>query len=130
VQAAIALEALKYLDDWTRQTVANAMLMNEALRGAAVRTPEVPSGSGHVYYQYAIYTDRRDQVIRRCIRRGIDVETLHVDVCTRLPLFGGGHAPAPGAERTAAAIQLPVHASMTAADLRRVAAVVRHAVGG
>jgi dTDP-4-amino-4,6-dideoxygalactose transaminase len=130
VQAAIALEALKYLDEWTTRTVANAMLMNEALRGAAVRTPTVLPGSGHVYYQYAIYTDRRDQVIRRCIRRGIDVETLHVDVCTRLPLFGIDHAPAPGAERTAAAIQLPVHASMTSADLRRVAAVVRDAVGG
>jgi perosamine synthetase len=129
VQAAIGVEALKHLDAWTTRTVSNAMAMNAAL-GGAIRTPRIPCGRSHVFYQYAIYADagRRDEVIKRCIRRGVDVETLHVDVCTRLPLFGNGHAAAPGAERTAAAIQLPVHAAMTAADLQRVAAVVREAV--
>ena len=66
--------------------------------------------------------------MRRCLRRGIDVESLHVDVCTRLPLFGNGHAPAPGAERAATAIQLPVYASLSPDAVRRVASVVSEAV--
>jgi hypothetical protein len=67
-------------------------------------------------------------VVRGCLRRGIDVESLHVDVCTRLPLFGNGHAPTPGAERAAEAIQLPVYASLTSDHIGRIAAVVREAV--
>ena len=50
-------------------------------------------------------------------------------VHTRLPIFGDGHAPAPGAERAADAIQLPVYSSLEDADVARMAAVVRDAVG-
>ena len=91
-------------------------------------TPGVPAGCTHVFYQYAIYAAPRDRVVRRCLRRGIDVETLHVDVCTRLPLFGGAHAAAPGAEKAATAIQLPVYSSLSSEAVRRVAAVVREVV--
>jgi len=61
-----------------------------------------------VFSQYAVYTAHRDEVVKYCIRHANDVETLHVDVCTRLPLFGDGHAPTPGAERAAQAIQVPL----------------------
>jgi hypothetical protein len=81
-----------------------------------------------VFYQYAVYTDHRDDVVRRCIRDGVDVETLHVDVCTRLPLFGDDHSPAPGAQRAATAIQLPIYASLGATDLERIARVLRDSV--
>jgi dTDP-4-amino-4,6-dideoxygalactose transaminase len=128
VQAAIGLEALKHLDAWTGQTVANAKAMTEALAGSGIQTPQVPCGMTHVYYQYAIYAERRDEIVKHAIRRGVDVETLHVDVCPRLPLFGTHHQPTPGAERTASALQLPVHAAMREADVRRVATVVREAV--
>ena len=56
------------------------------------------------------------------------VESLHVDVCTHLPLFGNGQAPAPGAERAATAIQLPVYASLSTDAVRRIAAVVAESV--
>jgi hypothetical protein len=53
------------------------------------------------------------------------VETLHVDVCTRLELFGNAHSPTPGAERAAAAIQVPVHAALTDEDIARIARTLR-----
>jgi dTDP-4-amino-4,6-dideoxygalactose transaminase len=128
VQAAIGLEALRHLGEWTSATVDHARTIGSQLHAAAVQTPAVPDGRTHVFYQYAIYADHRDEVVRRCLRRGVDVESLHVDVCTRLPLFGNGHAPAPGAERAATAIQLPVYASLTDDAVHRVAAVVKEAV--
>jgi hypothetical protein len=68
--------------------------------------------------------------VRRCIRRGVDIETLHVDVCTRLPLFADLHPePAPGAERAANAVQVPVYASLTDTQVRRVATTVKRAAG-
>lgn len=128
VQAAIGLEGLAHLDEWTRRTVAHAGTVTRALQGTAIETPYVPPGRTHVFYQYAIYAPNRDEVVKRCIRHGVDVETLHVDVCTRLPLFGGGHAPAPGAERAADTIQLPIYSSLEDSEVARVAAVVRDAV--
>jgi len=128
VQAAIGLEALKHLDEWTAGTVSHARELSAALDHSAIATPEVPCGRTHVFYQYAVYASERDDVVRHCLRHGVDVESLHVDVCTRLPLFGNGHAPAPGAERAATAIQLPVYASLSPEAVHRIAAVVGEAV--
>lgn len=125
VQAAIALEGLKYLDDWTERTRAHAARMDRALRGLpGVQPPIVPADRTHVYYQYCAYVPDRDGVARECIRRGVDVETLHVDVCTRLDLFGSDNPACPGAERGAEAVQLPVYESLTDEQIERVAHVV------
>jgi dTDP-4-amino-4,6-dideoxygalactose transaminase len=92
-----------------------------------VQVPRVPSDRDHVYYQYCVYCRDRDEAMRQCIRRGVDIETLHVDVCTRLELFGFGEQPqsAPGAERAAEALQVPVYASLTDAEIDSVARRVR-----
>ena len=129
VQAAIGLQGLAHLDAWTDATIEHAKLLGDALAGTGIETPAVPPNARHVFYQYAIYAKERDAVVRGCLRRGIDVESLHVDVCTRLPLFGNGHAPAPGAERSAEAIQLPVYASLKPDHVDRIASVLREAVG-
>ena len=130
VQAAIGLEALAHLDEWTADAVRHARAVTDALQGTAVQTPAVPADRTHVFYQYAIYSQRRNDVVRRCIRRGLDVETLHVDVCTRLPMFNGVCHAVPGAERAASAIQLPVHSSLSDAEIDRLARVLRESVSG
>ena len=64
-------------------------MMDQLLKGLpGVVPPKVPPERQHVYYQYCVYVPDRDDVLRGSIRRGIDIETLHVDVCTQLPLFG------------------------------------------
>jgi dTDP-4-amino-4,6-dideoxygalactose transaminase len=126
--AAIGLEALKHLHEWTAGTVSHAQALTAALDRSGVATPEVPCGRTHVFYQYAVYASERSHVVQHCLRHGVDVESLHVDVCTRLPLFGNGHAPAPGADRAATAIQLPVYASLSPEAVRRIATVVGEAV--
>jgi dTDP-4-amino-4,6-dideoxygalactose transaminase len=95
----------------------------------AVQVPVVPRDRTHVYYQYCVYVPDRDELVKRCIRRGVDIETLHVDVCTRLPLFADlAPAPAPGADRAALAVQVPVYASLTDRQVTRVATAVKRAV--
>lgn len=126
VQAAIGLEALKYIDDWTRQTQAHAQRVTEALAGLpGVMPPLVPPDRTHVYYQYCVYVPDRDRAVVRCVRRGIDIETLHVDTCSDLELFGPSRREAPGAKRAAEAIQVPVYSDLTDEQTRRVAHVVR-----
>jgi dTDP-4-amino-4,6-dideoxygalactose transaminase len=128
VQAAIALEGLKYLDEWTERTRLHARRMDRALSGVpGVQLPMVPADRTHVYYQYCARVPDRDAVARDCIRHGVDVETLHVNVCTRLDLFGSPR-PCANADRAAQAVQLPVYESLTDEQIARIARVVVEAL--
>jgi len=129
VEAAIGLAALEHLDEWTDRTRRHAQVMDEALRRLpGIKIPRVPPGRTHVYYQYCVYGPQRDELVVRCVRRGVDIETLHVDVCSDLDLFAGARvepAGAPGAHRATAAMQIPVYSSLTDNQAARVARVVR-----
>ena len=129
VQAAIGLAGLRELEKWNEETRCRARRMDEALGGLPwVVTPRVPPDVLHIYYQYCVYVPNRDDLVRRAILRGVDVETLHVDVCTRVGLFRDSWTSAPCAERAAQAVQLPVYCSLKENDLRRIAAVIRRAL--
>jgi dTDP-4-amino-4,6-dideoxygalactose transaminase len=129
VQAAIGLEALERLEAWTAATLRHAKMMDEALGDLPdVSIPRVPPDRTHVYYQYCVYGPRRDEVAVRAIRRGVDLETLHVDLCSALDLFAGATVVppgAPGARRAAGALQIPVYSSLSDEEVQRVARVVR-----
>jgi hypothetical protein len=128
VQAALGLESLKYLDEWTRATQAHAHRVNEALKDMReLQIPRVPPDRTHVYYQYCLYGPDRDIFLTRCVRRGVDVESLRVDVCTELDMFPGPHIDVPGAVRSQDAVQMPVYASLTDAQVEKIIRVVRQA---
>jgi dTDP-4-amino-4,6-dideoxygalactose transaminase len=81
-----------------------------------------------VFYQYCVYGPdgpKRDELVVRCVRRGIDIETLHVDVPPDMELFGTVRAEAGGARRAAQAMQVPVYAGLTREQMERVASTVR-----
>ncbi len=129
VQAAIGLEALKHLDDWTRTAQRHAHEIDRVVGSVpGVQVPYVPSDRTHVYYQYCVYGPEgldRDDLVVRCVRRGIDIETLHVDVPPDMELFAGMTAEADGARRASQAIQVPAYSSLTDEQTTRVAKVVR-----
>lgn len=124
VQAAIGLAALSKLDEWTARTRRHASILDAALRDLT-RIPKAVSGCEHVYYQYCVYAGNRDAFVRQAIRHKVDVETLHMDVCTRLELFKHYWSPAPGADQASLAVQLPVYESLSDNDVFYVARVTR-----
>jgi perosamine synthetase len=129
VQAAIGLAALEMLDEWTEQTRRHARVMDRALAGLpGITVPQVPPKRTHVYYQYCVYGPQRDELVVKCVRRGIDIETLHVDVCNELEMFADSKVEpsgTPGAVRAAGAMQIPVYSTLTDAQIERVARVVK-----
>ena len=50
---------------------------------------------------------------------------MHVDVCTRMDLFGWHGAAMPGAEKAATAVQVPVYESLSDAEVERIGYLVR-----
>ena len=113
VQALLGLEGLRSLDQWTATTCRNAAILSEAMKSLPeVHPPVVPRDRTHVFYQYCVNVANRDQFVRACVRRGLDVETLHADLCTHLPIFEAFRSEAVGAERASEAVQLPVYSTL------------------
>lgn len=130
VQAALGLAGLERLDEWTARTRANALRVTRGIDGLpGVVPPPDPADRLHVYYQYALYVPDRDLAVQRCLRAGLDVEYHHMDVCPRLPLFAPARIDAPGAVRTADALQIPVHPGLWGRDVERVVARLLHGLG-
>jgi perosamine synthetase len=129
VQAAIGLAGLDLLDAWTAATRSHAHAMNVALADLpGVEAPSDLPERTHVYYEYCLAAPRRDRLVRDCLRRGVDVETYDADVCPSLELFAAERTATPGADRAALAVQVPVYASLSDRQARRVTRVVRDAL--
>ncbi len=126
VQAAIALSGLSRLEEWIERTRSHARMLDSLLRDIpGVTIPHLPADRTHVYYQYCAYVPDSEALVRRCIRRGVDVAPMHVDVCTRVKLFDWKGPAAPGAEKAATAVQIPVYESLSDAEISRIGRCVR-----
>jgi dTDP-4-amino-4,6-dideoxygalactose transaminase len=129
VQAALGLAGLKHLPDFIERTRRHARMLDEILGNTpGVTIPVIPEGRTHVYYQYVPYVPDPGMIVKRCIRRGVDVAPMHVDVCSRLELFGWKGRPAPGADTAATAVQVPVYESLSDREIERVGRLVRDQV--
>ncbi len=129
VQAAIGRAALRRLPEFVERTRRHARMLDEILGDVPIiMIPRIPPGRTHVYYQYCAYVPDSETIVKRCIRRGVDVAPMHVDVCTRMPLFGWSGPPAPGADKAATAVQVPVYESLSEREIERVGCLVRDQV--
>ncbi len=124
-QAILGLRGLKKLDENNARSRGHALRYSNALADCRqVKTPTILPDVEHVFYQYCLYADRPDQVARKAIRRGVDFETTHVDVCSDLGLFREFAADCPAARETELALQLPVYSRLRDSDVDRVLRVV------
>ncbi len=139
VHAAIGRVQLAQLADWTATRQANAAALTEGLASIpGVVTPTVKPGATHVYHQYTIRLDgasaeARDAVVNRLREQGVGCGVYYPIPNHRLPSLAP-YAPdldLPVTERAAReVISLPVHPSLTDADLERIIAGVTSVVGG
>lgn len=125
-QAIVGLRALAKLDEFNARSREHAEQYARGLADCrAIQIPRRLPAVEHVYYQYCVYVSDSVTASRRAIRRGVDFETTHVDVCSSLALFKEFAAPCAGAEATERALQLPVYSRLRSSDIERVLRVVR-----
>ena len=138
VAAAVGRVQLTRLAGWTAARRANAAALDAGLADApGVVTPHVPQGYTHVYHQYTIRLEgasaaERDEVAR-VLREQWQVGTgVYYPIPNhRLPSLAP-YAPGldlPGTEKAAReCLSLPVHPSLSEADLERIVRAVGAAV--
>ncbi|MFS0703564.1 DegT/DnrJ/EryC1/StrS family aminotransferase [Cellulomonas sp. 179-A 9B4 NHS] len=127
VHAAIGRVQLTKVDEWTRARQANAAFFDSGLTGVVV--PPVEEGAVHVYHQYTIRVGEDRDGFVRALREehGIGSGVYYPIPNHRLPSLAR-YAPAldlPETERAAReVVSLPVHPSLSQADLERIVAAV------
>jgi dTDP-4-amino-4,6-dideoxygalactose transaminase len=131
LQAAVLRVKLPHLDGWTTRRQSNADLYRSILQ--VRRTPVIaplaaPYQTRHIYNQFVIRCDRRDDLRERLRSEGIGTEVyypipLHLQPCFAYLGYRPGDLPV--SERLAReSLALPVHPDLSREDIETVASAV------
>ena len=130
LQAAVLLAKLPYLAQWSEARRANAAWYGRALAGLdAVRSPLTDPANEHIFHQYVIEAERRDELQAHLKAQGIGTAIyypvpLHLQPC--FGYLGYRHGSLPAAERAVARVlALPVYPELTEAQRTHVVGAIR-----
>lgn len=131
LQAAALRVKLRYLDRETAGRQDNAARYRELLAGVRqVRTPApAPWQTRHVYNQFVIAAERRDELKEDLARRGVGTEIyypvpLHLQPCFAALGYRAGDFPE-SEQASAEVLALPVHSALDPEDVAYVAAAIK-----
>jgi dTDP-4-amino-4,6-dideoxygalactose transaminase len=133
MKCAMLLAKLPHLTAFTERRRRSAAMYDRMLAGSAARPPHVAAGMHHVYHQYTVVCDRRDELKDFLAARGVGSTVyypipLHLQRC--FAELGGRMGDHPVSEAAAQRVlSLPCHPMMSDDDVRYVAEQV-HAFGG
>jgi dTDP-4-amino-4,6-dideoxygalactose transaminase len=112
-QAAVLLSKLPHLERWKEERRAIADRYREALADLPIRMPFVQAGNEHIYHQFVIRTDRRDELKAYLDKEGIYTAvfypvSLHLQKC--FSFLGYKEGDFPEAEKAAKEVlALPIY---------------------
>jgi dTDP-4-amino-4,6-dideoxygalactose transaminase len=133
IHAAIGLAQLGHLDEWTARRQANARALTEQLSDLPIAFQATFPDVTHVYHQFTVRIPHgRDDVAAALKRQEIGHEIYYPTPIHQQPLYRqlGYDDALPHTEQAAREVlSLPVHPSITSADVRRVTDAVREALG-
>src|SRR5262249_11723034 len=130
LQAAILRVKLKYLDAENARRRVIARAYDNRLAATLLRLPVCSGGVEHVYHQYVILCDRRDQLREHLRQQGVGAlvhypAPIHLQPAyqNRLTVHGGTLPVTESAARQV--LSLPMYPQLTDAQLDRVCEVIR-----
>ena len=128
IQAAVLNVKLPHLDSWSEARQRNAAFYDSAFGKAAIKglvtPPPAPKGARHIYNQYCIRVERRDELRAHLAKEGVGAEIyyplpLHMQQCFAYL----GHRPEDFPESLRASresLALPIYPELTEEQLAYV----------
>jgi dTDP-4-amino-4,6-dideoxygalactose transaminase len=134
LQAAILRVKLRHLDRWSEQRAKNAALYNALFEGTAVGRPHHDTRTRHIYNQYVIRVQKRDELKKHLGERNIGCEVyypvpLHLQKCFAHLGYKAGDMPHSEAAANET-LALPIYPELTEEQIRHVAQTVKDFVAG
>jgi dTDP-4-amino-4,6-dideoxygalactose transaminase len=128
VQAALLLVKLPHLDEWSDGRRANARFYTEAFGGLNVKTPKVEDYAHHIFNQYTLNVDGRDDLAGHLKAKEVGCKVYYPKPLHLQPCFGHlGYKKGdfPVAERTAErAISIPIYPQLSTEERDFVVAAI------
>ena len=127
MQAAILSAKFDFLDTWNQKRVEHALRYMELLKHCdKIQLPQSNQVSSHVYNQFVIQTDCRDDLYESLYDQGIQAGIQFPLAMHQQPVYRNMPAVSlPNSERLSArCISLPVHAQLIDGDIDTVAQAV------
>ena len=127
--AAIGRVQLEKLPAYTRARRANAGRLTEVVEDVSGLVPPVePAHTRHVFHQYTVRCAGSDRhaVRDHLANHGVDTAVYYPTPIHHQPVYDGVEADVPAAERAAEEVlSLPVHPTLSTAELDRIADALR-----
>jgi len=126
IQAAILRVKLRHLPEWERARREHASEYSKLLSGVpSIQTPQIPAGHEHVFHQYTIRAQRRDE-LQKFLTDGKIGSAVYYPVPLHLQGIYAklGHQPGdfPESERAATeVVSLPMFPELTSEQIQHVA---------
>ncbi len=131
IQAAVLLGKLPHFEWEVGERNRIGARYSDALRGS-VTVPEVAAGNSHVYAQYTIRVNNRDQIGAKLKEQGIPTAVYYPKCLHEQPIFShvAKLGDLPESERAAQEVlSLPMHPYLSETDQDRVVEAVKNALG-
>lgn len=130
LQAAVLLVKLRHLHSWNVARRARAAWYNAAMADLApVKTPPVDPANEHIYHQYTIRAERRDELLAHLKSQGIGCAVYYPVALHLQPCFaelGYGRGSLPVTERAMdEVLSLPIYPELTEAQQAQVVDTIR-----
>lgn len=122
IQAAIGTEQLKKLDKFNKKRRKNAEFLSKNLEGI-VETPFVSKDVKHVFHQYTIKTDNRDELLKKLHKNKIVAKIYYPKPIHKQPLYKkmGYNINLPVSENISKKVlSLPIHPKLKKHDLEKI----------
>ena len=129
LQAAILNVKIKYIDEWNNKRIQNAKLYSERLKDVKqVITPTYPEYSKHIFHQYTIKVENRDDLQKFLTSKNIPT-AIHYPVPLHLqPAFRGfaEEGSLPYAEEAAKKVlSLPMHPDLEIEEIDYITNLIK-----
>lgn len=129
IQAAVILVKLDYLNTWTEKRREHARKYDAAFKNRSIKTPVAKDYSYHIYNQYTIAVENRDELMKVMKEKQIGREIyypvpFHLQECFRYLNYGKDSFPVTtkAANRV---VSLPVYPELTSPEQEEVIEVVK-----
>ncbi len=126
IQAAALLVKLPYLRGWTEARQANAAYYDKRFAGSKIVTPTVKDYTTfHIYNQYTVAVENRDEVLKTLRERGIGCEvyypvTFHAQECFADLGYGKDDFPV-SSKAASSVLSIPIFPELTEPERELVA---------
>lgn len=129
LQAAVLNTKLRHVDGWIARRREVAGAYDALLAGTKVLTPSVPEGYEHVYRNYVIRVENRDEMRHHLAERGIRTNMLYTPPVHLQPMYrdrGCRERGLPVTEQVAKELLcLPIFPELTGEQIEYVAQCIR-----